>query len=324
MRRRKLWAGRRECFERTRAGSFGPDNGNSGTPTEGGSPCIHVARRRMCLHRLWRSPITLPTSATAWCSTRARTISRPAIPCRLLNRASPPDAMATICRPARSAMTSGKPTRGVGSSVRAGPALFVEPHDGMDPAAEALSQSNWTSHPPRPRSPMPNDRASILSCRVLQRRRWMLPDDAWMLGFASDHVAAPKCVCERHSPSGRYGSIFYSEWASGLALAAEFLGSEDSEMGPLRYQADRRRARRPEAAVFMHQTPQRAAPKDRFRDEDAGWGFRPGPLPAATRGWVPRLALEDTTRNGCRKRRFRARRRDEIKRACDEHHGSKR
>jgi hypothetical protein len=36
------------------------------------------------------------------------------------------------------------------------------------------------------------------------------------------------------------------------------------------------------------------------------------------------IRLEDTTRNRCRKRRFRAGRRDEIKRTCDEHHGSKR
>ena len=29
----------------------------------------------------------------------------------------------------------------------------------------------------------------------------------------------------------------------------------------------------------MHQTPQRAAPKDRFRDEDAGWGLDPARFP---------------------------------------------
>jgi hypothetical protein len=71
----------------------------------------------------------------------------------------------------------------------------------------------------------------------------MLPDDAWMLGFASDHVAAPKCVCERHChrsggdrsahETRRAGAMDQSEWGSGLDLGAEFLGSDDSEMGPL-------------------------------------------------------------------------------------------
>ena len=41
---------------------------------------------------------------------------------------------------------------------------------------------------------------------------------------------------------------------------------------------------------FMHQTPQRAAPKNRLRDEDAGWGFRPGPLPQRL-GLSPALGI---------------------------------
>ena len=125
-----------------------------------------------------------------------------------------------------------------------------------------LSQSNWTSHPPRPRSPMPNDRASILSCRVLQRRRWMLPDDAWMLGFASDHVAAPKCVCERHChrsgcdrsahETRRAGGMDQFPTRGGVLVAPwvlSFSAQTTARWARCRYRADRRHAGRPEAAV---------------------------------------------------------------------------
>jgi hypothetical protein len=60
----------------------------------------------------------------------------------------------------------------------------------------------------------------------------------------------------------------------------------------------------------------------------ADWVIRPHTVDefrfAAEHAGRQRPKLEDTTRNGCRKRRFGTRRRDEIKRTSDEHHGSKR
>jgi len=60
----------------------------------------------------------------------------------------------------------------------------------------------------------------------------------------------------------------------------------------------------------------------------ADWVIRPHTVDefrfAAEHAGRQRPKLEDTTRNGCRKRRIGTRRRDEIKRTSDEHHGSKR
>jgi hypothetical protein len=85
-------------------------------------------------------------------------------------RAFPPDAMATIYRPARSAMISGE-AKHAALKLRFEPrtALFLEPLMGWTGATDTPVPS-WTPQPPRPRSRMPKNRASYRarSCRATQ------------------------------------------------------------------------------------------------------------------------------------------------------------
>ena len=77
--------------------------------------------------------------------------------------------------------------------LRFGPrtAPFLEPRRTPCPS--------WTPHPPRPRSPMPNDRASILSCKVVQRRRRIAARrDAMDVGICIRPCCGAERVGERH------------------------------------------------------------------------------------------------------------------------------
>ena len=125
--------------------SSGPDNGKWWDAHGDWIPCIHLARRRMWamrnddLNRLWRSsrgPDHPPAAAMACRNIRARTISRPAIPCRSLDGLS-----RRIYRPARSAMTSGKAnTRRWKLRFEPRTAPIVEPLMGWTGGTDTLSQ----------------------------------------------------------------------------------------------------------------------------------------------------------------------------------------
>src|SRR5215211_2718250 len=126
-------------------------------------------------------------------------------------RAFPPDTTAIIYRPARSAMTSGKANTWrwkLRFEQRATP--FVEPLMGWTGGADPHPKSNWTSHPPRPQSPMPGGRASISWCRVLPRRR--RPNAQ---GLTSRNLIRinrpPKSSIPNRAPAGLNGSNARSE-----------------------------------------------------------------------------------------------------------------
>jgi hypothetical protein len=93
----------------------------------------------------------------------------------------------------------------------------------------------------------------------------LLPDvTLWVLGFASDHVAAPNAwvsgiVIGAVATAALAKLAEWEVWINlllgvwFLVSPAEFLGSDDSAMRPLSASADRRRAGRP---VAVHQTSQ--------------------------------------------------------------------
>jgi hypothetical protein len=118
-----------------------------------------------------------------------------------------------------------------------------------------------------------------------------------MVGFASDHVAAPNAwvsgiVIGAVATAALAKLAEWEVWINFLlgvwflVSPAEFLGSDDIAMGPLSASADRRRAGRP---VAVHQTSQRPM---RMR------AVRPDPHPAVfarqrgrARAWHPCLAI---------------------------------
>ena len=78
----------------------------------------------------------------------------------------------------------------------------------------------------------------------------------WILGFASDHVAAPNAwvsgivigavataALTKLAEWEVWINFLLGVWVLVSALGAEFLGSDDSEMGPRRHRANRRRGR---------------------------------------------------------------------------------